>query len=205
MDQIAKLTCARHRKQLRRADVPGDARFLTFSCFRRQPFFTRPRACRWLLDALERSRETHGFDLWAFVIMPEHVHLLIYPGRQPHRMADMLYTVKKSVTNRALAFIKRAAPRFLARMEDCQPNGRVSHRFWQRGGGYDENLFNAAKVWDKIEYIHCNPVRRGLCERPSEWLWSSARAFENWTGKSPCTDPTRINCDSLPDDPRGRC
>jgi len=68
------------RKRLRRADNPGDARFLTFSCFRRQPLLSRERSCRWLLDAMDRARETHGFDLWAFVIMPEHVHLLVYPA-----------------------------------------------------------------------------------------------------------------------------
>ena len=62
-----------HRKRLCRADVPGDARFLTFSCFRRQPFLSRPRSCEWVLDALERSRETHGLHLWGFVVMPEHV------------------------------------------------------------------------------------------------------------------------------------
>jgi putative transposase len=180
MEQSPNLVPAPHRKLLHRADVPGDARFLTFSCFRRQPFLSRQRSCGWLLDALERSRETHGFDLWAFVLMPEHVHLLIYPGHEPHRVADMLYTLKKSVTNRALAFVRREAPEFLARMEDRQPSGRVSYRFWQRGGGYDENLHTPAKIWDKIDYIHANPVRRDLCARPTDWQWSSARAYETF-------------------------
>jgi putative transposase len=210
-----------HRKHLHRADVPGDARFLTFSCFRRQPFLCGQRACAWLIDALERSRETRGFDLWAFVFMSEHVHLLIYPGREPHRVADMLYTLKKSVTNRALAFVRRTAPEFLLRMKDRQPNGQVSYRFWQRGGGYDENLYKPAKIWDKIDYIHLNPVRRGLCERPADWKWSSARAYESGgrhadirgchaDGLSrrhedpPASNPIRIDFDSLPEDRRAQ-
>ena len=89
MEAPANLAATPHRKRLRRADVPGDARFLTFSCFRRQPFLSRQRSCGWFLDALERSRETHGLHLWALVLMPEHVHLLIYPGYEAHRVADM--------------------------------------------------------------------------------------------------------------------
>ena len=186
-----------HRKRLKRLDEPGDARFLTFSCFSRRPFLSRDRSRLWFLEALERARRTHGFHLWAYVIMPEHVHLLVWPGDEPLCMADALYTLKKSVSNQALAYVRQHAPGFLERMADRQPNGRVSHRFWQRGGGYDENLFSAAKVWAKIDYIHENPVRRGLCDSPSEWPWSSARAYE--TGDA---NPLRIDFDTLPDDPR---
>ncbi len=224
MEPPANLATTPHRKRLRRADEPGDARFLTFSCFQRRAFLSRPRACGWFLEALERSRETHGFDLWAFVLMPEHVHLLIYPGLEPHRVADILYTLKKSVTSRALAFVRREAPEFLVRMEDRQPNGRTSYRFWQRGGGYDENLCTPAKIWDKIDYMHANPVRRGLCERPTDWEWSSARAYEagpqtnEASARNGChadtssgrhvdtwsPDQIRIDFDSLPQDRRAR-
>lgn len=151
------------------------------------------------MDALERARLTHGFDLWAFVIMPEHVHLLVYPGHEPQRMADFLYTMKKSVSQRALGFVRRHAPHFLTRMRDLQPNGRVTHRFWQRGPGYDENLFSPAKIWQKIDYIHENPVRRRLCSHPADWGWSSFRAYENGAA-----EPIRIDFDSLPDDRRRR-
>lgn len=186
-----------HRKRLRRADVPGDARFLTFSCFRRQPFLSRARTCRWFLEALERARVTHGFELWAFVLMPEHVHLLVYPGPAEHRMADFLYSLKRSVTNRAIAFLRQNSPADLSRLEGRQPNGSVSLRFWQRGGGYDENLYRAEKIWEKLDYIHTNPVRRGLCAHPCDWPWSSARAYA-----SRCAEPIRIDFESLPDDPR---
>ena len=129
--------------------------------------------------------------------MPEHVHLLVWPGDDPPRMADALYTLKKSVSNRAISYLRRHAPDFLGQMEDRRPNGRVVQRFWQRGGGYDENLYSPAKVWAKIDYIHQNPVRRGLCDNPSEWPWSSARAYE--TGGA---EAIRIEFDSLPVDPR---
>jgi putative transposase len=62
-------------------------------------------------------------------------------------------------------------------MLDVQPNGKSAHRFWQRGGGYDRNITEPETVWAEIAYIHSNPVRRGLCERPEEWYWSSAADY----------------------------
>src|SRR5262249_40221221 len=110
----------------------------------------------------DQTRPVPGFHLWAFVIMPEHVHVLIYPGETPGRMADILYTLKKSVANRAITYLTAHAPAFLPQMMDRQPNGPTAVRFWQRGGGYDENLYRPRKIWEKVEYIHANPVRRGL-------------------------------------------
>jgi hypothetical protein len=57
--------------------------------------------------------------------------------------------------------------------DDRRPNGKESLRFWQRGGGYDHNLWSKDKVWEKIDYIHTNPVQRGLVTRPEDWPWSS--------------------------------
>jgi len=191
---FADQTTPPHRK---RFDEPGEARFLTFSCFRRQPFLTRDRSRAWLIEGIDRALLRHPIDLWAFVIMPEHVHLLVYPNTSNVDIAAFLYTMKKSVTTRALDFIRKDSPAFLERMHDLQPNGRSSYRSWQRGGGYDENLFRPRKIWEKIDYIHQNPVRRGLCNHPMDWKWSSARAFEN-DGDAPLT----LNLKQLPVDPR---
>ena len=182
-----------HRKQLQRFDEPHEARFLTFSCFQQRPFLSGDRSRRWFVEALDRAREKHHLDLWAYVIMPEHVHLILYPREGVVKIADFLYSLKKSVTNRALDFVRRETPGFLRQMEDRQPNGTISYRFWQRGGGYDENLFNPRKVWEKIHYIHMNPVRRELCETPESWPWSSAAAYETGT-----CHPIRIDFYSLP-------
>jgi hypothetical protein len=48
--------------------------------------------------------------------------------------------------------------------------------FWQRGGGYDRHAFEAT-LFAMIEYIHNNPVRRGLCAEPTDWIWSSANFY----------------------------
>jgi putative transposase len=53
----------------------------------------------------------------------------------------------------------------------------VRHRFWQPGGGYDRNVVEIAAVHQIIEYIHANPVRRGLVACAEDWEWSSARWY----------------------------
>jgi putative transposase len=63
-------------------------------------------------------------------------------------------------------------------MADAQPNGLVRYRFWQRGGGYDRNIWSLGEVLEKVRYIHENPLRRGLVDRPEQWPWSSWRAWE---------------------------
>jgi putative transposase len=166
-----------HRKQCKRHDIPGHAHYLTFSCFRRQPFLARERARRWLLDAIRAAKGKHPFDLWAFVIMPEHAHLLIFP-REPATISDILKSIKQPVSQRALRWVQANAPAFLPNMADVQPNGRVSYRFWQRGGGYDRNIWSLPEVLEKVRYTHENPLRRGLVERPQQWPWSSWRAWE---------------------------
>ena len=65
---------------------------------------------------------------------------------------------------------------FVEAMQDVQPNGKIHYRFWQRGGGYDRNVFEPATVLQMIEYVHNNPVRRGLVEKATDWIWSCARS-----------------------------
>ena len=69
-----------------------------------------------------------------------------------------------------------AMPGWLPRLS-VQEGSRVRRRFWQPGGGYDRNVVEPATAVRVIEYIHANPVRRGLVERPEDWPWSSARGY----------------------------
>lgn len=69
-----------HRKTRRRHEIPGHARFLTFSCFRRLPLFTDEDAKDEFADQLHRTRARLGFALHAWVIMPEHIHLPCWAG-----------------------------------------------------------------------------------------------------------------------------
>jgi putative transposase len=167
-----------HRKTCKRYNDPANAHALTFSCFRRQPFLCKDGSRKWLIEAIERARTKHRFHVWAYVIMPEHAHLLVWPTEVEYDISDLLSSIKQSVAKRALVHVRREAPAFLVRMEDRQPNGKMHYRFWQRGGGgYDRNIVEPATVFQEIEYLHNNPVRRGLCTHPEDWLWSSAADY----------------------------
>jgi putative transposase len=181
-----------HRKRCKRYDIAGHAHYLTFSCFRRQPFLTRDRARQWLLDAVQAAKAKHPFDLWAFVIMPEHAHLLIFPHPSA-TISGILKSIKQPVSQRALRWVQLHAPAFLASMADGQPNGQISYRFWQRGGGYDRNIWSLPEVVEKVRYIHENPLRRGLVDRPEQWPWSSWHAWE-----CGADEPLSIDKHSLP-------
>ena len=166
-----------HRKRCKRINTPGHAHFLTFSCFQRRPFLSRDRSRRWLVDAVNLARNTHEFHLWAYVIMPEHAHLVIHPESDAYDISAILTTIKQSVSKRAIHYVRTTAPDFLDQMNDVAPSGEVTARFWQRGGGFDRNLVEPADVWEKIDYTNDNPVKRGLCARPEDWQWSSARDY----------------------------
>jgi putative transposase len=126
---------APHRKTCKRYNSAGHAHVLTFSCFRRQGFLSKDGSRQWLADAMERARTMHSLHIWAYVLMPEHAHLLFWPTQAGYNISAILYSIKQSVVQKALLFVQRKAPAFLGRMEDRQPNGQVHYRFWQRGGG----------------------------------------------------------------------
>ncbi|MCB9852356.1 MAG: transposase [Phycisphaerales bacterium] len=186
-----------HHKTCRRYDLPGHAHALTFSCFNRLPFFRSDRACGWMAESIRRAREKHAFDLWAWVIMPEHVHLLLQPRKFEYSISAILKTIKQSVSNVAIWHVKAHRPDFIQRMTHILPDGSKSVHFWQRGGGYDRNLWSPKYVWEMIDYIHANPVRRLLADNQFTWRWSSAITFEDST-----RGEIDLNLNSLPDDPR---
>jgi putative transposase len=163
-------------KRRRRYNEPGQPRELTFSCYRRIPSLSRERACEWFRQALEVARAKFGFQLWAYVLMPDHVHLLVNPGDAAEDMSRFLQAVKEPVARQAIAYLKANAPQWLPRLT-VQEGDRVRHRFWQPGGGYDRNITSSETLRAMIEYIHANPVRRGLVSRIEDWEWSSARWY----------------------------
>ncbi len=173
-----------HRKQVRSHSTPGHAHELTFSCFHKLPLLNRDRTRRWFLEALDAARLRRNLALWAYVIMPEHVHVIVWPREPVYEVRLIRTALKIPVQRKALAFLRSHAPAFLDRLRDEQPNGEVHYRFWQRGGGYDRNVTDPTTLRAMIEYIHNNPVRRGLVARPADWPWSSA-GFYDGVGDTP--------------------
>ena len=124
--------------------------------------------------------------------MPEHVHLILRPLSET-TIASILKTLKQSVSKRAINWLRENAAEYLPKIEDVQPNGKRNHRFWQRGGGYDRNLRSVRDIHEKIEYIHQNPVTRGLVSQQVDYRWSSAMTWKSGGDK-----PLAIDRDSVP-------
>jgi len=172
----------RVRKQRVSINEPGHAHELTFSCHQRLGLLSKDRTRQWLIESLDRARKKLNFELWAYVIMPEHVHILLLPQQAEYEMAAILKAIKQSVARRAVRFLKQNSPHWLERLKVTRPGGRVEHRFWQQGGGYDRNIHKAETAWASVRYMHENPVRRGLVARPVDWAWSSARWYAGLPG-----------------------
>ncbi len=130
-----------------------------------------------MAESIDATRKDLDFALWAYVFMPEHVHMVIYPRREEYDVSVILQRIKEPVGRKAVKFLQDSAPEWLPRISVVR-GGRVERRFWQAGGGYDRNVAELKALLAMIDYTHQNPVRRGLVSHAVEWKWSSAGWFE---------------------------
>ena len=171
-----------YTKRCHRYNVAGHAHELTFSCYHNQAFLSAERVCKYLVDSIISSREKHQFDLWAYIFMPNHVHLLICPRTENYSISSILLSIKQPVSRRAINYLKvnnRNGLKSLATHQTHRP-----YRFWQKGGGYDRNITKVSTVVDSAHYLHNNPVRKGLVKSADEWYYSSAADWQG-TGQGP--------------------
>jgi putative transposase len=201
-----------HRKRIKRHHELGDFHELTFSCYERSQLLLRDDWRRLLCQAIDRAISDHEFALVAFVLMPEHVHLLVYPRRQtaqalagprlhepaptadprqwhpvssdvdsshsvPDRISRLLADIKRPFSGRVKKRLVEELNPLLSQLTVTERPGKKAFRFWQEGPDYDRNLSSEQAVLAAIDYIHLNPVRRGLVARASDWKWSSARWY----------------------------
>jgi putative transposase len=156
---------------------------------------------RILESALERVRHSFRLQVFGYVVMPEHVHLLLSePQRDvsggvtaPLKPKDGLNGPPVHTLAEALKSLKQGVSRRLI--------GDAEH-FWQKRY-FDLNIRNYPQFVEKLRYIHRNPVKAGLCERPEDWEWSSFRHYatgcegrveieSEWTGTKTRTSGREI-------------
>ncbi|MGA2031365.1 MAG: transposase [Thermoguttaceae bacterium] len=169
-----------HHKTIKHYHEPGDFHELTFSCYRRMPLLTNDAWRRHFARGLDKALAAEEFHLVAFVLMPEHVHLLVWPtfaGTTADSISRFLAAVKVHASQQVKADLERSGSRLLSRLTIRARPGRTVFRYWQEGPGYDRNLQTEEAVMASVDYIHLNPVRRRLCESAVDWRWSSARWY----------------------------
>ena len=164
-----------HSKKRKSYNIEGHAHELTFSCYHHHKYFNDPLCCELFIKELASARDKFQFYLWAYVIMPTHVHLLIYPFRSNYNISIILQSIKGKFSTTYRNILKNTNMELFEKI--CIQEGKKKvFRFWQAGGGFDRNLWNAKAIHSSIQYIEANPVRAGLVEYPEDWKWSSARA-----------------------------
>jgi putative transposase len=161
------------RNPLRRFYGHGDLHFITFSCYRRQPYLGRAHARGRFVKILDEVRARYGFQLLGYVVMPEHVHLVLSEPKKG-TPSQVLQVLKQRVS-RALRRRPRNASAQLSLPFCCA--GEEAAAFWQRRF-YDFNVWSSGKLREKLNYMHRNPVQRKLVRHPRDWPWSSWSHYE---------------------------
>ena len=172
----------------RNYNEPGHAHELTWSCYKRFQFLKTDRVCQWLAGSIAVARVEFNFDVWAYVSMPEHLHLIIRPRSKVYDIADIRQALKAPVASSAIEYLEREAPSWLPRISRLRA-GNTERLFWQPGGGFDRNITEPSTLFKMIDYAHLNPVRRGLVIDPADWKWSSAGWFLRMEGGPIPLDP----------------
>ncbi|MCX6833774.1 MAG: transposase [candidate division Zixibacteria bacterium] len=156
--------------KLRHYDHLGTARFVTFSCYQRQRLLSDNIARQSVLDELSRLRTDHEIRVLGYVVMPEHVHLVLFPPDDV-KLGPLICALKARSAHTILGWMRsdQRPQRILLR-----PEGAPA--IWQRRC-YDHNCRTPGIVVEKVKYCHDNPVKRGLVAHAEDWPWSSCRWY----------------------------
>lgn len=134
--------------------------FITFTCYHRRQHLADIASRNLFIASWERTRALYGMRVYAFVAMPEHVHLLV---SEPERG-----TIATAMQSLKISSAKR--------WSHARGIGQPSSPLWQKRY-YDRNVRNHEEFVEKRRYIHRNPVKRGLADMAEDWRWSSFRHY----------------------------
>ncbi|QDT63792.1 REP-associated tyrosine transposase [Calycomorphotria hydatis] len=148
-------------------DQELDTHFVTFSCFKRRNLLQHDRAKRIVLGQLEAQLKKRDGCCLGFVIMPDHIHLLIWFS-ETNQVSRFMDEWKSESSKEIKKFYESSFPNYCEHLDESS--------VWQ-ARYYDFNVFTEEKMMEKLNYIHENPVRAGLVEKAIDWQWSSARWY----------------------------
>ncbi len=186
-----------HRKRVRHFDDRGEIHELTFSCYQRWPILDDNWRREQLSIAIDSALANHGWRLTCFVYMPEHVHLIVYPTQHGLKLHELLFAIKRPFSYRVKQQLAGTDDPLLQRLTIRGRPNKSTFRFWQEGPGYDRNIRTKKVLLSAIDYVHMNPVRRGLVERASDYRWSSAH---HSASDSQEVDPSLPQLSAVPPD-----
>jgi len=155
---------------------PNIFHYTTSVCFNRVRVFQSEIACRLFINALAETREKCEFKLIGYVVMPDHAHLIINPLNQDKGV--VMRRLKSTSARLILDWLRES--NYLSSLRKLAlsvPQARShTHSLWQKDFS-SIDLWSPRFIRQKLNYIHLNPVRAGLCDHPAEWKRSSYRAY----------------------------
>ncbi|MCB2230629.1 transposase [bacterium] len=162
--------------RLEHFDDIGTARFVTMCCHQRLKLLQKPKIARLFLDELFKWKQKYEVKVLAYVIMPDHVHMVLCPTK-PMKIGRAIGELKSLSAKRMLPLLPEDVT---TQMLWVNRNGESRRVFWMRRC-HDHNCRTPEVVLEKIKYCHKNPVQRGLAKNQGDWLWSSYRWYEGET------------------------
>jgi putative transposase len=121
-----------------------------------------------LLRLLAEKLEAYAGVCSGFVVMPDHVHLIVWFD-QPGTLSQFMKSWKQTSSMKLKKMLRGVAPHYAKTIAADEP-------FWQPKY-YPFNLYSQKMASQKLDYMHCNPVTAGLVQRATDWAWSSARFY----------------------------
>ncbi len=161
-----------HRNLPKRIIVPEGIYFITTKtkdCF---PFFSRPDLADFVVEEIRLAKEFKSFLVYAYVVMPDHFHLLIQPNDR-YSISDIMHFIKRHLS-RNIKILDRSLPQTVD--EDGHPHPLGIMFGWETSF-HDHLIRNELDLENHVEYIHNNPVEAGYVADPIDWPWSSYREF----------------------------
>jgi putative transposase len=153
---------------------PNIFHYMTTVCFKRVPVFRSDIACRLFTKALAETRDRCEFKLIGYVVMPDHVHLILNPLNRD--IGAVMRRLKSTSARLILDWLRESNHLVsLEKLAVSVPQVRShTHSLWQKDFS-SIDLWTPRFIRQKLNYIHLNPVRAGLCEHPADWQGSSYR------------------------------
>jgi len=145
-------------------NLPGALHYVTGNCTNRLPLFTERACCRAFLDELKRLNLEWPSKLIAYVLMPDHFHLISNPRD------GCIIEFMRDLKSRAGKAIVQGSKRFRF------PESSDGHQVWQESFKAVP-LWSLFMIWQKINYVHQNPVKAGLVKSAKDYYWSSFCSF----------------------------
>ena len=162
--------------KLFKSSEPNTFHYVTLVTYNRVPVFQNDHACEIFVNTLREVRDRFPYKLIGYVIMPDHAHAIV--NNASGTISDWLRRVRGNSARYILDWLRE--DRHLLSLKKLALNPpqkrQHTHAVWQKDPSVID-LWSPKFVRQKLNYVHLNPVRAGLCQHPADWKWSSCRAY----------------------------